>query len=113
MGAKNAFCIDCNNLSTDTAKKNRSLNGFDENMPLWMGDVRDFLHIPADLLIANLHFKVIDQITDQEDFYSKGYYILSGLLGQEGHLVEEKLKKKLHLLDRREENFWFTYLFKA
>ena len=113
MGAKNAFCIDYNNLSTDTAKKNRSLNGFDQNMHLWMGDVRDFLHIPADLLIANLHFQVIDQITDREDFYSKRYYILSGLLGHEGHLIEEKLQKKLHLLDKHEENFWFTYLFKA
>ena len=113
MGAKNAFCLDYNNLSTDTAKKNRSLNGFDRNMHLWMGDVRDFLHIPADLLIANLHFQVIDQITDQEDFFSKSYYILSGLLGHEGHLVEEKLEKKLHLLDRHEENFWFTYLFRS
>ncbi len=112
MGAKNAFCIDYNNLSTDTAKKNRSLNGFDKNMHLWMGDVRDFLHIPADLLIANLHFQVIDQITDQEDFYTKKYYVLSGLLGHEGHLIEEKLQKKLHLLDRHEENFWFTYLFR-
>ena len=113
MGAQAAFCIDYNNLSTDTAKKNRSLNGLDKNMHLWMGDVRDFLHIPADLLIANLHFRVIDQITDQEDFYSKNYYILSGLLGHEGHLVEEKLKRRLHLLDRHQENFWFTYLLKS
>jgi ribosomal protein L11 methyltransferase len=81
-------------------------------MHLWMGDVRDFLHIPADLLVANLHFQVIDQITDEQDFYSKRFYILSGLLGHEGHFIEEKLMKKLHLLDRHEENFWFTYLLK-
>ena len=113
MGAETAFCIDSNNLSTDTAKKNRSLNGLEKNMYLWRGDVRDFLHIDADLLIANLHFQVIDQITDQEPFYSKNYYILSGLLGHEGHLIEEKLKKRLHLLDRLQENFWFSYLFKV
>jgi ribosomal protein L11 methyltransferase len=113
MGAETAFCIDSNNLSSDTAKKNRSLNGLEKNMHLWRGDVRDFLHIDADLLIANLHFQVIDQITDQEPFYSKNYYILSGLLGHEGHLIEEKLKKRLHLLDRLQENFWFTYLFKS
>jgi hypothetical protein len=71
------------------------------------------LHIDADLLIANLHFQVIDQITDQEPFYSKNYYILSGLLGHEGHLSEEKLRGKFHLLDRLPENFWFSYLFKS
>jgi ribosomal protein L11 methyltransferase len=113
MGASTAFCIDSNNLSTDTAKKNRSLNGLEKNMHLWRGDVRDFLHIQADLLIANLHFQVIDQITDQELFYLKNYYILSGLLGHEGELIEEKLKKRLHLLERLQENLWCSYLFRS
>jgi len=113
MGAKTAFCIDHNNLSTDTANKNRSLNGLEKNMHLLRGDVRNFLYIDADLLIANIYFQVIDQLTDQGAFYSKKYCILSGLSGHEGHLIAEKLEKRLHLLDMYQENLWFSYLFKS
>jgi len=113
MGAEKAYCIDYNNLSTATAQKNRSLNGLEEKLHLWMGNASDFLYINADLLIANMHFQIIDQITNQEAFYKNKYYILSGLIGHEGYLVEEKLKQRLYLLDKRQENFWFTYLFKS
>ncbi len=81
-------------------------------MHLWLGDARDYLHIPSDLLLANMHYQVIDQITDREAFYSRKYYLLSGLLGHEGHLLEEKLKRRLALLYTHQENFWFTYLFR-
>ena len=113
MGAKTAFALDYNNLSTDTANKNRRLNRMENDMHLWRGDAGDFLSVDADLLIANMHFQVINQITDQDAFYAKKYHIVSGLIGQEGHLIEEKLKKRLFLVDRHEENFWFSYLFKA
>ncbi len=112
MGAKVAFSLDYNNLSVETAKKNRSLNGLEEKMHLWLGDARDFLHVPSDLLLANMHDQVIDRITDLEAFYSRKYYLLSGLLGHEGHLLEEKLKGRLALLYTHQENFWFTYLFR-
>ncbi len=82
-------------------------------MHIWRGDARNFLYVDADLLIANMHFQVLDQITDQEPFYSKKYYLLSGLIGHEGHLIEEKLGKRLRLLDRHQENFWFSYLFRS
>lgn len=113
MGARAAFSLDYNNLAIDTAKKNRSLNGLENQMHLWMGDARDFLHIDADLLIANLYFQAIDQLTDQEAFYSKPYSLLSGLLGHEGYQTREKLQKRLTLLDTHQENFWFTFLFKS
>jgi ribosomal protein L11 methyltransferase len=111
MGARASFSLDYNNLAIDTAKKNRGLNGLENQMHLWMGDARDFLYIDADLLIANLFFQTIDQLTDQEVFYSNRHYLLSGLLGHEGHRVREKLQKRLTLLDTHQENFWFSYLF--
>ena len=113
MGSRTAFSIDYNNLSIDTAMKNRGLNGMEKNMHLWMGDARNFLYIPAELLIGNLHFPVIEAMIDQELFYSKKYYLLSGLTGHEGHRIGEKLKGRLTLLDTHQENFWFTYLFQA
>ncbi len=112
MGSKLTYSLDYNNLSIETAKKNRSLNGVEENLHLWMGDAKDFLYLDADLLLANMHFQVIDAITDEDSFYSKKYYLLSGLLGQEGHQIEEKVRRRLTLLDFHQENFWFTYLFR-
>jgi len=112
MGSKSAFGLDYNNLSIETARKNRSLNGVERNLHLWMGDARNFLDIPADLLVANMHFQVIDAITDEELFYTKKHYLLSGLLGEEGHRIEEKVGKRLTLVDSYQENFWFTYLFR-
>ena len=112
MGAREAFSLDYNNLALATAKKNRSLNGMEDRMHLWMGDGGDFLHVRTDLLIANLHFQALDRLTDQNTFYSKPYYLLSGLLGHEGYRIQQKLEKELTLLDSYQENFWFTHLFR-
>jgi ribosomal protein L11 methyltransferase len=111
MGASVAFSLDYNNLAIDTAKKNRGLNGLEDRMHLWMGDARDFTHIPSDLLIANLYFQVLDQLIEQEVFYSHPYYLLSGLLGHESHLIQEKLGSRFILLDHYQENFWFSLLY--
>ncbi len=111
MGARAAFSLDYNNLAIETAKKNRGQNELENQMHLWMGDARDFLYIDADLLVANLYFLVLDQLTDEDAFYSKPYYLLSGLLGHEGYRLREKLQKRLTLLDTLQENFWFTFLF--
>lgn len=112
MGSKFTYSLDYNNLSIETAKKNRGLNGVEKKLHLWMGEAKDFLYLHADLLLANMHFQVIDAITDEELFYTKKYYLLSGLLGQEGYKIEEKLRRRLTLLDSHQENFWFTYLFR-
>jgi hypothetical protein len=56
---------------------------------------------------------MLERITDQEGFQSTGYYILSGLMVHEGHRIEEKVEKRLCLLDRQRENFWFSYLSKS
>jgi ribosomal protein L11 methyltransferase len=111
MGASAAFSLDYNNLAIDTAKKNRGLNGLENQMHLWMGDARDSLHVHADLLIANLYFQVIDELANQEAFYSKPYYLLSGLLGHEGYRIQQKLGERLTPLDSHQENFWFSFLF--
>jgi ribosomal protein L11 methyltransferase len=111
MGAGVAFSLDYNNLAVETARKNRALNGLEGRMHLFMGDARDYPHIRTDLLIANLHFQVLDPLADQEGFYSHPYYLLSGLLGHEGYRMAQKLEKRLTLLDTHQENFWFSYLF--
>lgn len=112
LGAKSSMALDYNNLAIETARRNRAINGMNERMHLWVGEAQKFLHLRADLLIANLYFQLIDELTDQEIFYSKPYYLLSGLLGHEGQKIQEKLQKKLVLLDSYEEDLWSTFLYR-
>ena len=73
---------------------------------------RNLLGLPAELLVANVHYAVIDELTRLETFYTKKYYLISGLLASEGHRIAERLKERLTLIDTCAENFWFSYLFK-
>jgi ribosomal protein L11 methyltransferase len=111
MGTRTAYGLDYNNLAVETARRNRALNGLEKRMHLWMGDARDFLHPKTDLLIANLYFQVLEELLSREDFYSRPYYLLSGLLGHESHLLQERLRDRLTLRDQYQENFWFTFLY--
>jgi len=112
MGSRKACAVDNNNLSIEMARVNRSLNSVTEEMHIIMGSAPDLVHLPAELLIANMHYAVIDEVTGLDDFYTKQYYLVSGLLASEGHRIEERLKRRLTLIDMCTENFWFSYLFK-
>jgi ribosomal protein L11 methyltransferase len=111
MGTRTAYGLDYNNLAVETARRNRALNDLGTRMHLWMGDARDFLYLKTDLLIANLYLQVLEELLIREDFYSRPYYLLSGLLGHESHRLREKLEGRLTLLDHCQENFWFSFLY--
>ena len=111
MGTETAYSLDYNHLAVETARRNRALNGLENRMHLWMGEARDFLYLQTDLLIANLYFQVLEELTQRKDFYSRPYYLLSGLLGNESHLLQERLRGRLTQVDQYQENFWFTHLF--
>ncbi len=111
LGSEKAYSLDYNNLAVETARRNRALNGLEHRMHLWMGDARDFLRVQADLLIANLYSQVLEELIQREDFYSRSYYLLSGLLGHESHRLHERLEDRLTLVDQYQENFWFSFLY--
>lgn len=112
MGSRTAYAVDNNNLSIETARGNRTLNSVAERMHIIMGNAPDLVHLPAKLLVANMHYAAIDEITRLDAFYTKKYYLISGLLATEGHRIAERLKERLTLIDTCAENFWFSYLFK-
>ena len=112
MGSRTAYAVDNNNLSIEMARVNRGLNNLTEQMHVIMGSAPDLLGLPAELLVANMHYAVVDEITGLDAFYTKQYYLISGLLASEGHRIAERLKERLSLIDTCTENFWFSYLFK-
>jgi ribosomal protein L11 methyltransferase len=112
MGSESAVGIDSNNLAIEAAVRNRRLNGLDHRLHLVRGDASDFVHMPADLLIANMHFAAIDPLTRMDGFYAPSYCLVSGLIRTEGATIRERVEERLDLMDSFSENFWFTYLFK-
>jgi ribosomal protein L11 methyltransferase len=113
LGAAITYAIDNNNLSIETACTNRRLNNATEGMHIIMGSASQMLRLPAELLIANMHYAILDEITRLDAFYTKQYYVISGLLSGEGNRIAERLRERLTLIDSWSENFWFSYLFKA
>jgi ribosomal protein L11 methyltransferase len=112
MGSRTAYAVDNNNLSIEAARVNRDLNNVTEQMHIIMGSGPNLVDLPAELLVANMHYAVIDEITGLDAFYTKKYYLVSGLLASEGHRIVERLEKRLALIDTCAENFWFSYLFR-
>ena len=113
MGASCAVGVDSNNLAMEAARQNREANGLTEKLHLVRGNAEDFLGVPADLVVANMHHAAIEPLLRREEFYTKAYYLVSGLIRTEGASIRERLGERLDLMESFSENYWFTYLFKA
>lgn len=112
IGVTRAIGVDSNNLAVDVAKRNRELNHVPDRMELVMGDALDFVHLPADLLLANMHFAVLDQLVQREEFYTREYCLLSGMIRTEGAAIRERVERRLELIDSYSEDFWITHLYR-
>jgi len=112
MGSTSVCAVDNNNLSIEIARLDRRLNSVTERMHIIMANASDLVCLPAELLAANMHYAVIEEITRLDAFYTKKYYLLSGLLAGESHKISERLKKRLTLVDTWTDSFWFSHLFK-
>ena len=51
----------------------------------------NFIDCPADLVIANIHYDVMQRLIDSSGFLQKDKFILSGLLRSEAKAVIHKL----------------------
>ena len=67
--------------------------------------------IPADLLIANIHYDVMQHIVDSEGFLKKRVFILSGILRSQARELEARLTELRCSILRRwvHEDTWFTF----
>ena len=61
------------------------------------------------MVLANLHFTVIDALLKQEELFSKRWLVLSGLFhGQVNGVLASLEKWQLTVHERMEENRWVT-----
>jgi len=71
--------------------------------------------IPCDLLVANIHYDVMQYMIENPALLEKKYFILSGLLNSEAKKVMEFLSQKpIHIIERRcPDGVWNTILGKC
>jgi ribosomal protein L11 methyltransferase len=105
------LAVDLNLLAATTAAKNVRLNGLAKQVVVVQGYAEDFMDCPADLLMANVHYAVMQKLIQSEGFKTKKCFILSGLLRSEAKQVKielERLAAKI-LKSWTHEGIWHTF----
>lgn len=111
LGARRVLAVDLNLLAVKTARRNIALNGLAKRVMAVQGRAEDFIAIPADLVIANIHFDVMQTLIDAPAFPGGRRFILSGLLRSESRHVETRLLQAGAKIRRRwaHEGTWYTF----
>ena len=111
LGGKDILALDNNNLAVETCARNIALNDSENEIRVVHGDVLDYLKREADLLCANLHYDIIEKLVMNDAFYTKKWYILSGLLGTQVNKVLSILEgSSIDIIETVSEQSWFTLL---
>ena len=115
LGADKAIAVDLNPLSVKTARRNVTLNGMDDHIRVVEGRAEDVLAEQADLAIANIHYEVIVQLMSHEEFLSKPWVIISGLMRTQARDVKAEMEKRgMKLIQEWEKDTtWHTMLMKC
>jgi ribosomal protein L11 methyltransferase len=111
LGSRLNLAVDLNLLAAKTAEKNVRLNHLDEQIAVVQGDAEAFVDCPSDLLIANIHYDVMQRLICTKGFAAQKRFILSGLLRSEAKQVRielERLPAKI-LKSWTHDGIWHTF----
>ena len=112
LGSRQTLAVDLNLLAVKTARKNIRQNGMASRILAVQGKAEEFIDIPADLVMANIHYEIMKRILEAEGFYRKKLFILSGLLRSQAKTVETTLtaRKGLRLMHTwSRDGVWHTF----
>ena len=115
LGADKAIAVDLNPLSVKTARRNVALNGLEDHIRVVEGRAEDVLAERADLAIANIHYEVIVQLMAHEEFLSKPWVIISGLMRTQARDIKAEMEKRgMKLIQEWDKDMtWYTMLMKC
>lgn len=94
LGANKVLAIDFNLLAVKTTHNNIGLNSLEDNILAIQGRAEDFVTLPADLVVANIHYDVMRHLLDIPQFLTHPWLILSGLLKSEVAKVVDHLERE-------------------
>jgi ribosomal protein L11 methyltransferase len=111
LGCPLTLAVDMNRLAAKTAERNIRRNHLAQAVLAVQGSADDFIHIHADLLIANIHYDVMKRLICSGGFLDKKMFILSGLLRSEAADIENRLRQlPVQILNKWvRDGIWYTY----
>lgn len=112
MGAKAVTAVDLNPLCVKTARRNTVLNDMSGVIEVMEGKAESYFEEPADLVVANIHYEVIEKLLGERAFGPGEHLLLSGLLRSQASGVRDRLSKGGFRVLREwdQEMTWFTLL---
>jgi len=112
LGAESILAVDINPLCVKTAARNVALNGLKEVIRVVDGPAEDFVHDPADLVVANIHHEVIKRLLASGGFRDTERFIISGLMRSQFRDVKAHLEMmQIRILREWDHDMtWFTLL---
>jgi ribosomal protein L11 methyltransferase len=109
LGAREILAIDHNELAAETARRNVLLNRVEDRVKVTRGEAETFEGKRADMVLANLHFQVIDALLKRQKLLSKPWIVLSGLFhGQVDGVLASLQKGRIKVHEKMEEDRWVT-----
>jgi ribosomal protein L11 methyltransferase len=96
--------VDLNPLAVRTAAANIALNRLEQRVLPVRARADQALQLPADLVLANIHFDVLQDLVTKPAFAAKERFILSGLLSRQG----ETIRDRLHSAGATIERSWLS-----
>jgi ribosomal protein L11 methyltransferase len=115
IGARTVIAVDLNPLCVKTAEKNVRLNNLENIIQVVKGRAEDFLEQDADLVVANIHHKVVADLLKEKAFRKNKRFILSGLMRSQAREIKAEMNKYgMFLLKEWDyEMTWYTMLFRS
>jgi ribosomal protein L11 methyltransferase len=111
LGCPLNLAVDLNLLAAATAARNIRYNRLEKQVAVVQGCAEDFIDFPVDLLVANVHYEVMQKLIRSEGFRAQKCFILSGLFRSEAKQVKielERLSAKI-LKNWTHEGIWHTF----
>lgn len=111
LGARRVLAVDLNLLAVRTAARNIVLNNLENRVMAVQAKAQDCIHMQSDLIIANIHFDVMQTLISAPAFLERRRFILSGLLRSEARHVETRLLQAGARIHRTwaHEGTWYTF----
>lgn len=112
LGCRKVAAVDFNLLACRTARQNVLLNGLTGTILVANGKAEELLVNPTDLLVANIHYDVMQHLIHAEGFLKQKWFILSGLLNSETeNILRELSAMPVHILKKwNDGGVWNTVL---
>mgnify|MGYP002067939518 CR=1 FL=1 len=98
-------------LAATTAARNVRLNGLEEQVTVVQGYAEDFIDCPADLLMANVHYAVMEKLIHAKGFRTKKCFILSGLMRSDAKQVNIEIESSAASILKwwTRDGIWHTF----